>query len=117
MQRIKTGDTVEILSGKNAGQRGTVREYLPGRSKHAPDTPDSNNDRVVITGVNLIKKHQKRTGNVRTQVGIIEREAPVHASKVALVCKNCDKPARVGFLVNDGQQKVRYCKKCGEAIE
>jgi len=117
MERIKKGDTVELISGKNKGERGTVHSVQPGQSKHQPGEGDPNRDRIVVSGVNLIKKHQKRTGDVRTQVGIIEREAPIHSSKVALVCKNCDKPARVGFRVFEDGTKARFCKHCGELID
>jgi large subunit ribosomal protein L24 len=115
MNRIKKGDTVEIISGKNAGQRGTVHSVLPGRDKRGELDP--NEDRMVVSGVNIVKKHQRRTGDVRTQFGIIEREAPIQASKVALVCKNCNKATRVGFRVFEDGSKARYCKKCDEVIE
>ena len=118
MQRIKKGDTVEIISGKSKGKRGTVHSVKPGIFAHkGVATPDPNRETLVVSGVNLIKKHQRRTGDVRTQVGIIEREAPVSASKVALVCKNCDKATRVGIKVFEDGTKTRYCKKCGEVIE
>jgi large subunit ribosomal protein L24 len=118
MQRIKKGDTVEITSGKSKGQRGTVHSVQPGifQRKGVAES-DPNRDTVVVSGINLIKKHQRRTGDVRTQVGIIEREAPVSTSKVALVCKNCDKATRVGIKVFEDGTKARYCKKCGEVIE
>jgi len=118
MQRIKKGDTVEIISGDGKGERGTVHSVQPGIFAHkGVAEPDPNRDTVVVSGVNLIKKHHRRTGDVRTQVGIIEREAPVAAAKVALVCKNCDKPTRVGIKVFEDGSKARYCKKCGEVIE
>jgi large subunit ribosomal protein L24 len=102
--KIKKGDTVEVISGNDRGVRGTVNMALPQEQ------------RVLVGGVHVIKKHQRRTGNVRTQFGIIDREAPVHVSNVALVCPHCDRPARVGYRVlPDG--KVRVCRKCGETIE
>jgi len=117
MQRIKKGDTVEVISGKNAGEQGNVHRVLFGRSKQDPSKRDPNRDRVVVAGVNMIKKHQRRTGDVRTQVGIIERESPIHVSKLAVVCSSCDKPSRVGFRVFDDGSKARYCKRCGELID
>ena len=102
--RIKKGDMVEILTGDERGQRGTVHSVQPKE------------DRVIIAGHNIIKKHQKPTGNVRTQAGIIEREASMHLSNVSPVCRQCDKPARVGFHMEDGR-KVRFCRRCGEVIE
>jgi len=102
--RVKKGDTVQILSGDERGQRGTVHAVQPKEEK------------VVVAGHNLIKKHQKPTGQVRTQSGIIEREAPMNMSNVAPVCRSCDKPARVGFRMEDGR-KVRFCRRCGEVME
>ena len=102
--RVKKGDTVQILSGDERGQRGTVHAVQPKEEK------------VVIAGHNLIKKHQKPTGQVRTQSGIIEREAPMNMSNVSPVCRSCDKPARVGFRMEDGR-KVRFCRRCGEVME
>ncbi|NLD74184.1 MAG: 50S ribosomal protein L24 [Chloroflexi bacterium] len=103
--KIKKGDTVEVLSGNYKGVRGTVNSV----------DPDSG--RVVVSGVNIVKKHQRRTGDVRTQFGIIEREAPIRVSKVALVCPRCDKPSRVGFEVAEDGAKTRVCRRCNEAIE
>lgn len=117
MERIKKGDTVEVISGRNKGERGTVHRVLPGRAGDGSGRRDPNRDRIVVSGVNLIKKHQRRTGDVRTQVGIIEREAPIHASKVALVCKSCDKATRVGFRVFEDGSRARYCKRCGDTVD
>jgi large subunit ribosomal protein L24 len=72
---------------------------------------------VVVQGVNLIIKHQRRTGDVRTQVGRIEREAPIHISNVMLVCPSCKEATRVGFRVLEDGSKSRYCKSCDELID
>jgi large subunit ribosomal protein L24 len=101
---VKKGDTVEILTGDERGERGTVHAVV------------LKEDRVIVAGHNIIKKHQKPTGNVRTQAGIIEREASMHLSNVAPVCRNCDRPSRVGFRMEDGR-KVRFCRRCGEVME
>lgn len=103
--KIKKGDTVEVLSGNDRGMRGAVRVALPKEG------------RVVVAGVNIIKKHQRRTGDVRTQVGIIEREAPIRVSIVALVCPHCDKPTRVGYRLAPDGSKTRICRKCQESID
>jgi large subunit ribosomal protein L24 len=103
--KIKKGDTVEVISGDDRGARGTVHRVLPKES------------RLVVSGVNMVKKHQRRTGDVRTQVGIIEREAPIHVSNVALVCPRCDKPSRVGYRMMEDGSKVRVCKACDETLE
>ncbi|MBI1800532.1 MAG: 50S ribosomal protein L24 [Chloroflexi bacterium] len=101
--RVKKGDTVEILWGDEKGERATVHAVMPAEGK------------VIVAGRNIIKKHQRPTGQVRTQAGIIEREAPMRLSKVAPVCRNCDRPTRVGFRMEDGR-KVRVCKRCDEVM-
>jgi large subunit ribosomal protein L24 len=74
-------------------------------------------DRVVVAGINLVKKHQRRTGNVNTQFGIIEREAPMHVSNVQLICPRCGKTTRIGHVLNTDGSRSRVCKKCSEAID
>ena len=111
---IKKGDTVEVISGEDKGSRGTVHQVLLGKDESGK--PDPSRNRVIISGVNIIKKHQRRTGDVRTQVGIIEREAPVHLSNVALVCPHCSRATRVGYQIQADGSKVRICKRCQETI-
>ncbi|MHB9031457.1 MAG: 50S ribosomal protein L24 [Anaerolineae bacterium] len=103
--KIRKDDTVEVISGEDKGTRGKVNIALPAE------------ERVVVAGVHLVKKHQRRTGSVRTQTGIIEREAPVNVSNVALVCPHCNKTTRVAFQIAPDGSKARVCRKCGEAIE
>lgn len=122
---IKQGDTVEVISGDDLGARGEVQRVLIGkrvRSKRAArggplTVRDPNLDRVVVSGVNFIKKHQRRTGNVRTQVGIIEREAPIHISNVMLVCPHCNKATRVRMHVFENGTRARECRQCGQLID
>jgi len=115
---IKTGDTVEVISGDNKGQRGEVQRVMRTRfSGRQQGQPNPNNTRVIVAGVNLITKHQRRTGNVRTQTGRIEREAPIHISNVMLVCPQCGKTTRVGHEITANGTKLRSCKQCGETIE
>jgi large subunit ribosomal protein L24 len=102
MRKIRTGDQVLVTSGRNKGQRGVVRQNLMER------------DRVVIEGVNIVKKHIKR-GRAR-QAGIVEVEAPLHVSNVRLICPNCSEPTRVGVRANADGKNERYCKKCEERI-
>src|SRR2546427_11401668 len=90
--RVKKGDTVQILTGDEKGERGTVHAVLPKE------------DRVIIAGHNLIKKHQKPTGQVRTQAGINEREAPKNLSNVAPRCRKRDPPTRGGVRTEKGRQ-------------
>jgi large subunit ribosomal protein L24 len=105
VNRIKKGDTVEVISGNDRGLRGTVKRVL------------SKEERVIVTGVNIVKKHQRpmRAGRREVQPGIIEFEAPVHSSNVMLVCPNCNQRTRIGFEHDEGR-KVRVCKKCDERI-
>jgi large subunit ribosomal protein L24 len=102
--RVKKDDLVEVISGKDKGKRGKVLKVLPRENK------------VVIQGVNIVKRHQRPIPQLR-EGGIIEREAPIYASKVMLVCPNCDKPTRVGMRFLDDGAKVRFCKKCGEIVD
>lgn len=104
MNKIRKGDTVQVMAGNDRGRKGEVRNVFPKQGT------------VIIAGINLVKKHQKRTGNVRTQAGIIEREGPMQLANVALVCKNCGKPTRIGFGA-EGDRKARKCKKCGQFID
>ena len=128
MERIKKGDTIEMIAGSDAAAgrrekkkvRGTVQRVIRGykidRHKRKVGR-DPDKDRVVVQGVNLIIKHQRRTGDVRTQFGRIEMEAPVHISNVMLVCPSCKEATRIGFRDLGDGQKVRYCKHCDEAID
>lgn len=103
-QKIKKGDTVQVISGKDQGKRGEVIQVTPKDKK------------IIVRGINVVKRHQRPTGKMR-QGGIIEKEAPLYWSKVMLVCPSCDKATRVGFKFLDDGAKVRYCKKCGEIID
>ena len=102
MRKIRRGDEVLVTSGRNKGQQGRVRENR------------IDEDRVVIEGVNIVKKHIKR-GRAR-QAGIVEVEAPLHVSKVMLVCPNCKQPTRVGVRTNEAGKNQRFCKKCEQLI-
>ena len=100
--KIKKGDKVVVLAGKDRGKDGEVIQVLPQE------------DRVVVRGVNLVKKHQKQTQ--AQQGGIITREAALHISNVALADPSTGKPTRVGFKIEDGK-KVRVAKASGEVID
>lgn len=99
--KIKKGDSVIVLAGKDRGKEGEVLQVIPAK------------DRVVVRGVNLIKKHQKQTQT--EQGGIITKEASLHVSNVALKDPSTGKPTRVGFKIEDGK-KVRIAKASGEVI-
>ncbi|MCB0076763.1 MAG: 50S ribosomal protein L24 [Anaerolineales bacterium] len=115
---IKKGDTVEVIAGNHKGLRGEVQRVVRGKYKWGRNKGqhDANHDRVVVAGINLIKKHQRQVSGVQTQTGIIEREAPLHHSNVMVVCPHCDSPTRVGIDRSSGK-KVRVCKACDTAID
>ena len=100
--KIKEGDKVVVLTGKDRGAEGEVIDVMPKA------------DRVVVRGVNLIKKHQRQTPS--QEGGIMTREAPIHVSNVALKDPSTGKPTRVGFKIEDGK-KVRVAKASGEVID
>ena len=103
MAKIKRDDTVVVIAGKDKTKRGKVTTVIPRV------------DRVVVQGVNIIKRHTRsRPGAL--QAGIIEREAPISLSNVMLICTHCDKPTRVAHRIVDGK-KVRACKQCGDVID
>ncbi len=97
--RIHKGDTVVVLSGKDKGKKAEVVRAIPTHHK------------VILEGVNVAKRHAKPT-RATQQGGVIDKFMPVHVSNVALVCRSCDGPTRVGYRVGDDGVKVRICKKC-----
>ncbi len=105
---VKTGDTVVVISGKDKGKQGKIQKAYPS------------NGRIVVEGVAMVKKHQKPRGQGMPG-GIVDKEAPIPASKVMLVCPSCKKATRLAhkFIEREGQkpEKVRVCKKCGAAIK
>ena len=107
MQRIKKGDTVEVIAGKDLGERGEVISVLIA------------DNRVVVEGVNNAKKHEKakQIGNRQIPAQIVEFNAPIHLSNVMLVCPTCDKHTRVGYRFTDDGRKVRFCKQCDANID
>jgi len=102
--KVRKNDTVVILTGKDKGKKGKVRNAFPRESK------------VIVEGVNMIKRHSRARRATR-QAGIIELEAPIHVSKVMLVCNKCGKSARVGFRFLEDGKKVRVCHRCKEVID
>lgn len=106
--RIKKGDQVEVITGKesNKGKRGEVIRVIPKEN------------RVVVQGINMLSKHQKQVQSEGKTInpGIVKLEGPLHASNVMIVCKKCNKPTRVG-VSREGDKPVRVCKKCGGLID
>jgi large subunit ribosomal protein L24 len=100
--KIKKGDRVRVLSGKDRGKEGTVMRAMPAERK------------VIVDGVNIAKKHQKPT-RVTMQGGIIDKDMPIDVSNVAILCPK-DGPTRVGYKVDGDGTKVRICRKCGQEL-
>ncbi|MBR2836306.1 MAG: 50S ribosomal protein L24 [Coriobacteriales bacterium] len=97
---VRKGDTVKVLSGKDAGATGEVLRALPQQG------------RVVVKGVAIVKKSVRPSQN-NPRGGIIQKEAPIAAARVQLICPECKKPTRVNHKVTEAGKKVRVCKKCG----
>ncbi len=105
--RLKVDDQVEVIAGNFKGVRGSVLHVYPEKN------------RVVVAGVNIVKKHQKprQTGGRPAPGGIIEFEAPIDASKVMLVCPTTGKLTRIGLRRDENGRRVRYSKKSGQSID
>ena len=102
MQKIRKGDKVVILTGKDKGRSGEVLQVMPKE------------DRAIVAGINVVKRHQRQTQN--QEAGIITKEAPIHLSNIAIADPKDGKPTRVGFKI-DGDKKVRVAKRSGESID
>ena len=103
-QKIKKGDRVQILSGRDKGRQGEVIRVMPTE------------DRALVQGVNLVKRHQKATG-IGNPSGITEKEAPIHLSNLAMIDPKSGKPTRVGFKVLEDGKKVRVARSSGEVLD
>lgn len=102
--RIRKGDAVAVLTGKNKGRSGKVLSVLPSKEE------------VLIEGLNMTKKHMKPNKKYK-QGGIIEKELPIHIAKIMLLCPKCNKPTKIGSVVLDDGKKFRVCKKCKEIVD
>ncbi|WP_027726441.1 50S ribosomal protein L24 [Tuberibacillus calidus] len=100
---VKKGDKVQVISGKDKGKQGVILEAYPKK------------ERVLVEGVNIIKKHSKPT-QANPQGGILEMEAPIHVSNVMPLDPKTNEPTRVGYKFIDGK-KVRIAKKSGEPLD
>ena len=100
--KLRKGDPVVVLSGKDKGKEGTVLRVLPKDGK------------VIVEGVNIAKKHQ-RPVRATMQAGIIDKDMPISASAVAIVCST-DGPTRIGYRFDDKGRKYRICRKCGNDL-
>jgi large subunit ribosomal protein L24 len=107
MQRIKKGDTIKVITGKDKGFTGEVIRIL------------TKENRVIVNNINIMKKHEKarQVGNQQIPAQISEFEAPLDLSNVMLVCPKCNKASRVGFNIKADGYKTRVCKNCNEDID
>lgn len=103
MARVKKGDTVMVLSGKDRGKTGKVLQVWPAR------------DRALVERINLVK-HFERRSQQNPSGGVIEREGPLALAKLAPLCPRCRKPARVRWSVSDSRGKQRVCRRCNEPL-
>ncbi len=101
--KIKKGDRVVVLSGKDRGKEGVVMRALPKENK------------VIVEGVNVAKKHQRPT-RMTMQGGIIDKDMPLHVSNVAIISPGDGKATRVGYRFDDDGQKIRVCRRTGAEI-
>ena len=102
---IRKNDNVVVTTGKDRGKRGRVVRVVPDKN------------RVIVEGVNLIKRHTKANPQRNIKGGLVEREAPLHASNVQLVCPECGKPTRIGRKILGDGRKVRVCRKCEGVVD
>ena len=115
MNKIRRDDNVMVMIGKDRGRTGTVRKMANTHDKtdkYGRVQPPT----LIVTGVNVVKRHLKPRGQGKPG-GIVEREAPISLSNVALVCASCQKPARVGFRLRADGKKVRFCKRCDANLD
>ena len=106
MARIRTDDNVIVISGKDKGKTGKVIRVEPAR------------DRVFVEGLNMIKRHQRPVpGRPNLQVGVIEKEGPIHVSNVAIVDPKDHKPTRVGYKTNEQGKRVRVTRRSGAELD
>jgi large subunit ribosomal protein L24 len=102
---IRKNDNVLVTTGKDRGKRGRVLKVLPEKN------------RLVVEGVNFIKRHTKPNPQRNIKGGLVEREASLHASNVQLVCPECGKPTRLGRKILGDGRKVRICRKCEGVVD
>ena len=102
---IKKNDEVYVLKGKNRGVTGRVLSVLPKKQ------------RVVVEGVQMVKRHTRANPQKNVKGGIVEKESSIHISNIAIICKNCKEHTRVGIVTLADGRRERTCKKCGSALE
>jgi len=111
---VRKNDNVLVITGKDRGKRGRVLKVLPGKTT---DDGKPRKIRLIIEGVNLIKRHTKPNPGKNVKGGIVEREASLHASNVQLVCPECGVQTRIGHKTLGDGRKVRICRKCDGVVD
>lgn len=102
---IRKNDNVVVITGKDRGKRGRVLQLVPAKN------------RLIVEGVNVVKRHTRPNPRQNVKGGVVEREAPLHASNVQIICPECGAPTRIGKrLLGDGR-KVRICRKCDGVVD
>jgi large subunit ribosomal protein L24 len=104
MRKLKTGDDVFVIAGKDKGKSGKIIKVFPEE------------ERVIVEGINKIKKHVKPKPR-NPQSGIIEVFGKIHISNLMLICPKCKRTTRVGIKILEDKRKIRYCKKCGDFVD
>jgi large subunit ribosomal protein L24 len=102
-KRLKKGDTVKVIAGKEKGKSGKILSTIPAKQ------------RVVVEKINLIKKHQRP--DAKGKGGIVEKEGPIHVSNVMYLCDKCGSGVRIGYKILDDGKKARVCAKCHETLD
>ena len=102
---IKKNDNVVVVTGRDRGKKGRVLRVVPAKG------------RVIVEGVNFVKRHTKPNPRANVKGGIVEREAALHASNVQIVCPECNRPTRIGSRRLDDGSRVRFCRKCNGVVD
>ncbi len=103
MLKIKRTDMVQVIKGRDKGKKGKVLQVLPGAK------------RALVEGINLVKKHKRKTQQDQ-QGGIVSIESSISLANVMILCKHCNRPARIGFKTLKDETKTRFCKECSETL-
>jgi large subunit ribosomal protein L24 len=103
LKHLKKGDLVKVTSGKEKGKTGKILMVIKDKN------------RVVVEKLNIVKRHQK--ANAMGKGGIVEKEGPIHASNVSLMCGKCNKETRIGIKLLEDGKKARICKKCNDILD
>ncbi len=105
MLHIKKNDEVLVLTGRDRGKKGKVLRLYPG------------GDRAVVEKINMLRKHTRPNPQQNIKGGVVEKESPIYLSNLMVICRECDKPTRIGHSFLSDGQKVRICKKCGGTLD